>query len=280
MDNGVKHPSRFAEELEMAIAEWAPYLPAHVRAAFRTDFERLGQLHDVALKTIEGIWARHERAYAFDESTGLATRRTFRDHLASTLTQAQHDQGIAAIGVLFIDVNNLKAINDSCGHQVGDRALAAVGGIVREALRVEQGDIVARANEDDYAVARHGGDEFVVALRLSHLEGIAHVAPRIKRRADDRTLQKAHGYTADVDLTVAVGGVAYEAPAVPPTAAPNAIAAALLAAADALMYRSKKDGGVHVALARFTDKLEVHADRCLRVPAAPPVFPTVATGAR
>jgi len=266
MDNGVKHPSRFAEELDLTVAQWAPYLPADLRASFRSDLERLGGLHDGALKTIEGIWERRERTYAFDESTGLATRRPFRDHLASTLSRAHKSPGAAAIGVLFIDVNNLKAINDSSGHHVGDTALTAVGAIVREALRVEQGvDIVERALEDAYAVARHGGDEFVVALKLASAEGIEQVAPRVKRRADDRKLQAAHGYTGPLALTIAVGGVAYESQVAAPVAAPNAIAAALLAAADTLMYRSKRDGCVHVALARYTDKLEVHEERCLSV---------------
>jgi diguanylate cyclase (GGDEF)-like protein len=264
MNDGAKHPSLFAEQLDLVVAQWTPHLPADVRAAFRRDFERLGALHDAALKTIEGIWERRERTYAFDESTGLARRRPFRDHLATTLSQAQEAPGSTVIGVLFIDVNNLKGINDTCGHQVGDRALAAVGAIVREALRVEQGvDIVARAREDAYAVARHGGDEFVVALKLANTEGIELVAPRIKRRADDPDLQRTHGYAGPLALSIAIGGVAYEPPTTPPGVAPNSIAAALLAAADTLMYRSKRDGCVHVALARFTDKLEVHAEQRL-----------------
>jgi diguanylate cyclase (GGDEF)-like protein len=265
MDRSVKHPSAFAEQLELAVTQWASHLPPDLRASFRRDFEHLGSLHDAALRTIEGIWERRERTYAFDESTGLATRRPFRDHLATTLSQAQQAPGPTVIGVLFIDVNNLKAINDTCGHQIGDRALAAVGSIVREALRVEPGvDIVARARDDAYSVARHGGDEFVVALNLANAEGIEHVAPRIKQRADDPNLQRTHGYTGSLQLTIAIGGVAYESPLTPPGAAPNSIAAALLAAADTLMYRSKRDGGVHVALARFTDKLEVHAEQRLQ----------------
>lgn len=265
MKDATKHPSLFSEQLNLTVAQWASYLPSELRASFRRDFERLGSLHDAALTTIEGIWERRERTYAFDESTGLATRRPFRDHLAATLSHAQQAPDSTVVGVLFIDVNNLKGINDNCGHQVGDRALSAVGSIVRDALRVEQGvDIVARARDDIYAVARHGGDEFVVALKLPNPEAIEHVARRIKGRADDPELQRTHGYIGALTLTIAVGGVAYESPAMPPAAAPNSIAAGLLAAADTLMYRSKRDGGVHVALARFTDKLEVHTEQRLQ----------------
>jgi diguanylate cyclase (GGDEF)-like protein len=265
MERATRYPSVFAEQLEIVVEHWSAFLPADMRAAFRRDFDRLDSLHDAALQTIEGIWERRERAYAFDESTGLATRRPFRDHLASTLQRAQRVPGSTVIGVLFIDVNNLKRINDTSGHHAGDRALAAVGSIVREALRAEHGvDIMARARDEDYAVARHGGDEFVVALKMDTAEGIEHVAPRIKQRADDPTRQRTHGYTGPQALSIAIGGVAYEAPMTPPAAAPNAIASALLAAADSLMYRSKRDGGVHIALARFTDKLEVHAEQRLQ----------------
>jgi len=104
-----------------------------------------------------------------------------------------------------------------------------------------------------------------VALKMASTDGLQHVAARVKRRADDRSLQRSHGYAGPLDLTVAVGGVAYEAPSAPPDAAPNSIAAALLAAADSLMYRSKRHGGVHVAQARFTDKLEMHSEQRLDI---------------
>ena len=240
-------------------------LPPHLQAAFRAEFFRFGQLHDGALNTIEGIWERRERAYAIDESTGLSTRRPFLDHL-TTLLHLQQPTGPVAVGVLFIDVDNLKQINDSCGHQVGDRALAAIGAIVREAMRVERGvDMVVRAHDDTHAVGRHGGDEFVAALRLADPAEIEHVAPRIKRCADDPERQRAHGYAGPVDLTVSMGGIAYESAQAIPQVAPNSIATALLAAADALMYKAKRDRFVHVARARFTDRLEVFSN--LRIPA-------------
>lgn len=261
MTTGAKAPSLFEMQLETTIDQWVAQVPPHLQASFRRDFKRFGLLHESTLRTIEGIWARRERAYAFDESTGLATRRPFHDHLTALLTE-QQSPGAAAVGVLFIDVNELKRINDTCGHQVGDRAIAAIGAILRDALRVEGGvDVVARAADDTRAVGRHGGDEFVAALRLTVASEIERVAPRLKRRADDPELQKAHGYAGPLGLKVSIGGVAYESPDTPPDVAPNLIATALLAAADTLMYRSKRDGDVHVARARFTDSLEILGDQ-------------------
>jgi diguanylate cyclase (GGDEF)-like protein len=267
-----KAPSLFAAELDMAIERWAGHLPQALQGAFRADLRRFAGLHDGALDAIEGIWERRERASAFDESTGVATRRPFLDHL-TTLLRAEPSSGLAAVGVLFIDLDRLKRINDSCGHAVGDRALAAIGAIVREALRVDPAvDVVSRSTDDVYGVARHGGDEFVVALRLAESDEIDRVATRIKRRADDPDRQRARGYNGPFSLSVSVGGVVYELPETAPSVAPNAIARALLAAADSLMYQSKRDGWVHLARARFTDKLEVHGDR--RIPAIESVAAT------
>ena len=269
MHKGPRAPSLFTAELDMAVERWARHLPLHLRDQFRADLHRFGGLHDGALDAIEGIWERRERASAFDESTGVATRRPFLDHL-TTLLRAQPSPALTAVGVLFLDVDRLKRINDSCGHEVGDRALAAIGSILREALRVDPVvDVVSRSTDEVYGVARHGGDEFVVALSLAEPDEIDLVASRIKRRADDPERQRARGYNGPFELTISLGGVVYELPDTPPSAAPNSIARALLAAADSLMYQSKRDGWVHLARARFADTLEVHGDR--RIPAVEPV---------
>ena len=245
-------PSVFTTQFERAVERWAAYLPPALQESFRADFHEFGAQHETVLDTLEGIWERSEKTYAFDESTGLATRRPFYEYL-TTLLNEPPSPGLRAVGVLFIDVNGLKRVNDTCGHQAGDRAIAAIGGIVRESLRV-----------DAYAVGRHGGDEFVAALPLADAVEIDHVAPRVKQRADDPDRQRAWGYTGPIELSISMGGIVYELPDCCPRVSLNSLAAALLTAADALMYESKRDGFIHVAAARFTDKLEVHGGR--RVP--------------
>jgi diguanylate cyclase (GGDEF)-like protein len=229
-------------------------LPPPLQDSFRAELHAFGAQHEAVLDTLEGIWERSERSYAFDESTGLATRRPFYDYL-TTLLNEPPSAGLAAVGVLFIDVNGLKRVNDTCGHQAGDRAIAAIGAIVREALRI-----------DAYAVGRHGGDEFVAALQLADAADIDRVAPRVKQYADDPERQRACGYVGPFDLSVSIGGIVYELPEHRPRVSLNSLASALLTAADTLMYESKRDGFIHVAAARFTGTLEVHGGR--RVPVA------------
>jgi diguanylate cyclase (GGDEF)-like protein len=259
----MKSPSLFATQFDMAIERWALSLPPHLQDAFRAEFRWFKRQHEATLDTLERIWERRERAYAFDESTGLATRRPFHDYLTTLLNEAP-SPGFSAVGVLFIDLDDLKGINDSSGHQMGDKAIAAIGSIVREALRAHRDvDSVARVIDDAYAVGRHGGDEFVAALQLADPGDLDHVAPRVKQRAEDRDRQRARGYTGQAPLTISLGGIVYELPEHQPGIAPNALAAALLTAADGLMYESKRDGCIHAATARFTDRLEIHGQRRL-----------------
>jgi diguanylate cyclase (GGDEF)-like protein len=260
---GTKSPSLFTTQFDKAVQRWAALLPTHLQDDFRSEFSSFGAQYESALDTLESIWERRERAYAFDESTGLATRGSFRDYLIGLL-DGPPTPGLTAIGVLFIDVDDLKRINDSAGHDAGDQAIAAVGTIVREALRERDADRVIRVSDDAFAVGRHGGDEFVAALQLAHPTDIEHVAPRVKIHADDRDRQLSRGYASPVALSVSVGGVVYELSPEPPPVALNSLATALLSAADRLMYEAKRDHYVHVARARYTDKLEIHDKRCIR----------------
>lgn len=87
----------------------------------------------------------------YDELTGLPNRTLFRDRLSLAMAQAsRHGHNI---GLLLIDLDNFKTINDTLGHAVGDELLKRVGDSIRSLLREED------------TVARLGGDEFVVVLQ-------------------------------------------------------------------------------------------------------------------
>jgi len=249
-----------SDDLQALVERWAAVLPPHLRQAFRDDFARVAEHHDRMLETIQKIWQRRDQTLSLDESTGLARRRPFLDHLAAVL--APGGSSGHAVAVLFLDVNNLKHLNDTFGHDAGDRALAAVGRIIREAIRVErQRDFSARApTGNDYSVSRHGGDEFLVALELDHADTIDFIAPRLKRDVDDPARQLAHGHQAE-PISVSIGGVVYELPEAPPAVTPHLLARALIAAADEQMYAAKRDGGIHLVPARFTDGLEIDRDK-------------------
>lgn len=243
-----KIASQFTVRLDALIERWAKAMPADLAEEFRRDFQPLGPEHDAALELIERAWTRREQTYAFDE-TGLARRRPFYQHLAALIG---NPGSISAVGVLFVDVDQLKAINDTFGHAVGDQALQAIGTLLRESLRLDRrtGDLVTRTAED-YSVSHYGGDEFVAALELHAPEDIIGVARRISGRVNDRQSQRERGFEVEAPLTASVGAVACAlAPRAPHAAA--TLARALVTAADEQMYRSKRDGHVHVAFAAVT----------------------------
>ena len=257
--NGADEPrgaSAFAQRMELAVAQWSAAVPPPLRAAFRDAFMKFADDHERALNTIEDIWTRRDRNYAFDESTGLARRKPFFDHLAALLSRGS---GTGAVGVLFLDLNGLKSINDRCGHDAGDRAIAAAGQIIREAIRVDRHvDVLVRTIDDDFAVSRHGGDEFLIALELRQPDDIRIVAPRIKARVDDPVRQRACGYVALEPLTVSVGGVVCRREST--TLPTSAMVRDLIAKADCQMYASKRDGLVHIAVATFGDRIEIERE--------------------
>nr|WP_288090728.1 sensor domain-containing diguanylate cyclase [Thauera sp.] len=103
-----------------------------------------------------------------DRLTGLANREAFMDQLRRRIDTAREDRRKHGLGVLFIDLNGFKAINDTYGHDAGDRALQEIGRRLSDHVR-----------ENDL-VARYAGDEFVILLdpvddRSSLLSARSHI---------------------------------------------------------------------------------------------------------
>ncbi|WIM04937.1 MAG: EAL domain-containing protein [Candidatus Nitricoxidivorans perseverans] len=101
-----------------------------------------------------------------DTLTGLPNRNLLADRIDQAIGHARRHGSLVA--VLFLDLDNFKVINDSLGHETGDRLLVAVG--ERLAAAVRAGD----------TVARHGGDEFVVVLcGMAQEENVANAARKL-----------------------------------------------------------------------------------------------------
>jgi diguanylate cyclase (GGDEF)-like protein len=92
---------------------------------------------------------KHQAAH--DALTGLANRALFSDRLQATL-----EEGVG-VAVLFVDLDDFKAVNDGFGHAVGDDLLVAVS--ARLAACMRSGDVVARLGGDEFAVLLEGTDE-------------------------------------------------------------------------------------------------------------------------
>jgi len=153
-----------------------------------------------------------------DDLTGLANRRGFLDAVASPLAAAAAGEG-PPIGVLLVDLDRFKEINDAIGHHVGDELLRQLAERLRLAL------------PDAPVLARLGGDEFVVVV----------AAPGV---ADAE--QRARAVMDLLDEPFALGGVLIHSRAsIGVAVAPEhgADSATVLRHADVAMYRAKASGG-------------------------------------
>jgi diguanylate cyclase (GGDEF)-like protein/PAS domain S-box-containing protein len=153
----------------------------------------------------------------YDALTGLPNRTLFNDRLAQALAQAYRNRQM--LGLMFLDLDRLKAVNDTLGHAMGDRLLQAVSERLKGCLR--EGDTIARL----------GGDEFMLLLPgVTHLEDIAKVAQRIL----DALKPSFYCDGQELHTTASVGIALY----------PNDSkdAEALMKNADTAMYRAKELG--------------------------------------
>jgi len=122
-----------------------PFDPEEALTRIRNMLE-VRLLHDEALHT-----ARTMEAHALhDALTGLANRRLLTDRISAMLANARRNN--SSMAIVFLDLDDLKRINDTLGHAVGDTLLKMVAARLSAAVREED------------TVARLGGDEFVVAL--------------------------------------------------------------------------------------------------------------------
>jgi diguanylate cyclase (GGDEF)-like protein/PAS domain S-box-containing protein len=130
-----------------------------------------------------------------DSLTGLPNRALLMDRIDHALVRARRDG--SALAVLFLDLDDFKVVNDSLGHDAGDRLLVEVAERIRGCLRPED------------TAARLGGDEFAVLLEGVRDEGeAARVADRIKdalRTPFSLGPQKAHEAHANASIGVALG---------------------------------------------------------------------------
>jgi diguanylate cyclase (GGDEF)-like protein/PAS domain S-box-containing protein len=154
-----------------------------------------------------------------DALTGLLNRRSFDREFELRLSLAS---GAAPLSLLLVDIDHFKRVNDTLGHEAGDRALVAVAGALR-----------ARARATDL-VARLGGDEFALVVCTDDPERLAGDLLEAIRACS------ATCDGADRGLSVSIG-IAQSSAAVE--------SAVLLAAADAALYRAKSAGRDRAAYA-------------------------------
>ena len=198
----------------------------HVRGEIIADaagipLRLVGTVLDITART--ALEARLAYQATHDPLTGLPNRTLFHDRVGQALARIRRGQGHCA--VLFLDLDRFKDVNDSLGHDAGDRLLVAVAERLRGALR------------DQDTLARLGGDEFTVLLdAVDDATEAVEVAERLAAALAPPILLEGH----EERVTASVGVVLSDAN--------HDRAEDMLRDADMALYRAKDEGRAGYAL--------------------------------
>ncbi len=159
-----------------------------------------------------------------DALTGLYNRRYLETHLAHLMEHAVN-RG-KALAVLTLDVDFFKSVNDTHGHDAGDRVLQEIAGRIRSSIR----------NID--LACRTGGEEFVVVLPATDIQTAERVAERIRRTVAARPFNAGPGCHLNITASVGVSAI---------TGVDDSVEE-ILKRADQALYRAKREGRNRVIL--------------------------------
>ena len=177
-------------------------------------------------KRLSESLAREEALATRDGLTGLPNRRALSDVARVELSRAARAR--TSVGLIVMDLDHFKRINDEFGHAAGDKALQQVAEVLQKSKR-----------DYDYT-GRWGGEEFLVVLPGTSLSQAAMVAERI--RTSIQAVRLDLGRPEPVELRASLG-VTCAPPVSPPVELDD-----LLRQADAALYRAKREGRNRVRL--------------------------------
>jgi diguanylate cyclase (GGDEF)-like protein/PAS domain S-box-containing protein len=191
----------------------------------------------------KAIEAELERQASHDPLTKLPNRHAFVERLEYALRRTGRKEDSPRVGVLFMDLDGFKTVNDSLGHEAGDRLLVAFAERIKNLLRYED------------TLARFGGDEFAVLLeRVEDLSEAIRVAHRIAEALREPISVSDFRVSVNTSIGIALGGANTEDPE------------GMLREADTAMYRAKEQGPGRYEVfdpsmqARAQERLELEAE--------------------
>jgi diguanylate cyclase (GGDEF)-like protein/PAS domain S-box-containing protein len=192
----------------------------------------------------KALEAELERRASYDPLTGLPNRHTFIDRLGMALQRTKRGKAGRKVGVLFMDLDGFKNVNDSLGHEAGDRLLVALAERLKNRLRPED------------VLARFGGDEFAVLLEeAADASEVIRVAQRIGEALRETFTVNDHQVNLSTSVGITLG-----------SAHTNDDPEGMLRQADAAMYQGKEQGPGRYAVfdpaiqTRAQERIELEAD--------------------
>lgn len=220
---------RLAEQAAAAVADARAFedledyrLRLEERVAERTvELEKAGREKERLIAALREHSSALERESREDALTGISNRRHFMQRLATEFEVAQAVG--APLTVAIADLDDFKVVNDRLGHAVGDQALKHSAAVMRELCR------------DTDLVARIGGEEFAMILPGMPLPTAIEFCERIRSAIETHDWRAVH---RELRVTVSIGVWQWDG---------STDSAALIEAADARLYRAKREGRNRVA---------------------------------
>lgn len=165
--------------------------------------------------------------FGVDHLTGLKTRKAFTETLERAVKAMQRGdeqrkgtEPLSDLSIIFIDLDNFKEVNDTYGHDEGDKALVEAAKVISNSLR-----------EGQDVVGRFGGDEFYAFLPRTKRDDVKAVGEKILQNIRASELLNAHNVTASIGVFCATpGNSAYMS------------VEDLIKRADVAQFRAKKEG--------------------------------------
>ncbi|MBK6756948.1 MAG: EAL domain-containing protein [Moraxellaceae bacterium] len=198
--------------------------------------QELIKLRDVTHK-LSGDHSSLEQLAHYDSLTGLFNRHAFMDAFTARLNEAK--QGANKLGVLFIDLDNFKLINDTLGHSAGDELLRIVSRRLRSVLR----------NHD--LIGRIGGDEFCLITPITSLPEAKVIANRVLHKMQEPIT--ISGQVANTTISIGISLFPYDGDSQD----------ILIKNADNALYQSKGSGRNTISF--YSDYLQHKSHRELRL---------------
>jgi len=176
--------------------------------------------HSGEIERLRGELQQARQEAALDGLTQVMNRRAFDQALAECLSQASAGQPLHPC-LLLLDVDNFKQLNDGFGHAFGDEVLRALARVLRSVVLAGDG------------VARFGGDEFALLLRMHTLDDARALAERLRLQVANARVRTGQGGEQRGQVTISLGAAAL---------GEGEGALEWLQRADAALYQAKRGG--------------------------------------